>query len=539
MNFTELNLLPELQAALDKAGFVECTPIQAAVIPAVLNGKDVSGLAQTGTGKTGAFVIPLIERILRFRKGEGGDRVPQNWRKNSFVLVLVPTRELATQVEAAIAQFGGHAQMRSAVIVGGTHYDDQRRALTQGFEFIVGTPGRLLDLYKSHDLDLNSVGAIVFDEADRMFDMGFKDDMKFILRRVPRDRHFLLFSATLNFDVVNTAYQFGAEPMEFNLSRDQATAEGVDHEILHVGQEDKPAFLLSVLKKYGPEQCIVFSNFKHNVSRIARFLKTNNIDAIEMSSLLSQHQRNKVLEAFRSGKKEILVATDVAARGLDIKGIDLVVNYDLPDDPEGYVHRIGRTGRAGTRGKAIGLVSDRDVDALMRIETYLKEKVIVGWLDDTELIKEFASFPPPEARSPRQGRFQRPHKPEGPRSRPPHRKPSEGRPQKSHSGNGQHRSQTGHASTPSKPTHDSHSSHSHEHRDRRSGRHRGLQTESSSHPTKKSGPRHHSQGEKAHRHERHAKPHTTTVHRRPLKKTSDKSAGLGQKVKNFFTKLFR
>jgi ATP-dependent RNA helicase RhlB len=197
----------------------------------------------------------------------------------------------------------------------------------------------------------------------------------------------------LNFDVLNTAYQFGAEPLEFNVSRDQATAEGVEHEILHIGQDEKPAYLLSILKKLSPQQCIVFSNFKNNVGRIAQFLKANGIEATAMSSLLSQAQRNKVLEGFKTGKKSILVATDVAARGLDIKGVDLVINYELPDDCEGYVHRIGRTGRAGTSGKAVGLVSDRDVDALQRIENYLKEKVKIGWFEDSEILKEFQPFP--------------------------------------------------------------------------------------------------------------------------------------------------
>ncbi|MDZ4676074.1 MAG: DEAD/DEAH box helicase, partial [Oligoflexia bacterium] len=393
MKFAEFDLRPELLEALSAIGFTECTPIQEAVIPSVLKGKDVSGLAQTGTGKTGAFVIPLMDRILRLRAGETGERVPTNWKKNSFVLVLVPTRELAAQVEGAVSQFGKNASMRSVVIVGGSAYDDQKKALHQGVEFVVGTPGRILDLYKSHDLDLNGVAAIVFDEADRMFDMGFKDDMTFILRRVPRDRQFLLFSATLNFEVLNTSYQFGAEPVEFNMSRDSVTAEGIDHSILHVGQEEKPMFLLALLKKFDPKQCIVFSNFKHNVTRIAKFLKNNGIEAMEMSSLLSQAQRNRVFESFRSGKKQILVATDVAARGLDVKGIDLVVNYDLPDEAEGYIHRIGRTGRAGGSGRAVGMVSDRDVDALGRIEAYLKDKVKVDWLEESELIKEFKPFP--------------------------------------------------------------------------------------------------------------------------------------------------
>ncbi len=408
MKFAELDLRPEILSALEELQFAEATPIQETVIPHILKGKDVSGLAQTGTGKTGAFVIPLLDRWLRSRDKEVSpevvegqpagpdrtDRIDKEWKPNSFYLVLVPTRELAAQVEEAVTLLGKNSGAKSVMIAGGNSYDDQKKALREGVQFVVGTPGRLLDLYKSHDLDLNGVRAIVFDEADRMFDMGFKDDMKFILRRVPKDRQLLLFSATLNFEVQNTAYQFGAEPIEFNVSKDQATAEGIDHEILHVGHEEKPMYLLSIIKRMSPQQCIVFSNFKNNVTRIAKFLKDNGVEATAMSSLLSQAQRNKVLETFKTGNKAILVATDVAARGLDIKGVDLVVNFELPDDPEGYVHRIGRTGRAGTHGRAVGLVCDRDVDAMARIETYLKEKLKIGWYEEADLVKEFAPFPP-------------------------------------------------------------------------------------------------------------------------------------------------
>src|SRR6185312_12077829 len=281
--------------SIEKLGYSECTPIQALSMPHILSGKDMAGLAQTGTGKTAAFVIPMMDRILKSRISQENlseeqktalvGRFFPEWRPQNFVLILVPTRELAEQVYENIQKLGEASGLRGFAIYGGTGYDKQKEAVKSGVEFVVATPGRLIDLYKEHVVDLKQVRAIVFDEADRMFDMGFKDDMKFILSRVPRERQYLMYSATLNFDVLNTAYQFGAEPIEFNVSRDQATAEGIDHEILHVGQEEKPMYLLSVLKKYAPQQCIVFSNFKHNVSHIARFLKNNNIDAIEMSSL--------------------------------------------------------------------------------------------------------------------------------------------------------------------------------------------------------------------------------------------------------------
>jgi ATP-dependent RNA helicase RhlB len=239
-------------------------------------------------------------------------------------------------------------------------------------------------------VDLKQVRAIVFDEADRMFDMGFKDDMKFILQRVPRERQLLVFSATLNFDVMNTIYQFGSEPVEINISRDQTRAENVTDEIFHVGSDEKPQHLLSLLKKHNPKQAIIFTNFKMSVERIAKFLVDNGIPAMAISSLLTQAQRNRVIEQFKAeNDMNILVATDVAARGLDIKGVDLVINFELPMDSESYVHRIGRTGRAGTTGHAYSLVGDKDIESLSRIEDYLKHKINVGYLENDQLIKDF------------------------------------------------------------------------------------------------------------------------------------------------------
>ncbi len=564
MNFAELDLRPEILEALESMGFKETTAIQETVIPHLLKGKDVSGLAQTGTGKTGAFVLPLLDRWLRSRDKETKeDRVDAEWKPNSYYLVLVPTRELAAQVESAIRDFGQKTNVKSVVVAGGNSYEDQKRAIHEGVQFVVGTPGRLLDLYKSHDLDLNGVRAIVFDEADRMFDMGFRDEMKFILRRVPRNRQLLLFSATLNFEVINTAYQFGAEPLEFNISRDKATADGVDHEILHVGSDDKPMYLLSILKKQNVQQCIVFSNFKNNVGRVAKFLKNNGIEATAMSSLLSQAQRNKVLEGFKTGGKACLVATDVAARGLDIKGVDLVVNYELPDDPEGYVHRIGRTGRAGTLGKAVALVSDRDVDALQRIETYLKHKIKTGWYEDSELIKEFSPLPRYDDDGPKPatgGRFSgRPPRREGSSSGGrPSLRPSAPRGPRTSSGP-QHSGPRHHANpptsaapatgTPRAP--DNRGAYAGQHRDRKTGRHQGPQgaAPSGSGPrTAASVPRHHQAAKST------STGHQNSAHkRRPLNKSSHRTSvaaaqkksaatpqkGITGKIKGLIGKLFK
>lgn len=369
-------------------------------MPLLLEGRDVAGLAQTGTGKTAAFLIPLMERILRStptdqvlspeEREKTHQRVFKDWQARNFILVLVPTRELADQVYDNLTKFSEFCGLQGVCIYGGTGYDRQREGLRNNPQFVIATPGRLIDLYKEHQVDLKQVRGVVFDEADRMFDMGFKDDMTYILHRIPRDRQFLVFSATLNFDVLNTAYQFGAEPTEVNISRDQAKAENVKDFIYHIGQDEKPQVLLSIIKNQNPQQAIVFTNFKHSVERLARFLNDNGVHGMAISSLLSQAQRTRVMQQFKTANSlNVLVATDVAARGLDIKGVDLVVNYEMPSDPESYVHRIGRTGRAGANGTAISMVSDRDVEALMRIEEYLKHKVEVSHVDDTNMIKDF------------------------------------------------------------------------------------------------------------------------------------------------------
>lgn len=400
MKFSELGMQPEIMDALGQLGFEDCTAIQETSMPHILEGKDVAGLAQTGTGKTAAFLLPLIDRILKANagygagEGENPERAFTKWEKNHFILVLVPTRELAEQVFENFNKFKGNTGLKGVSIYGGVAYDKQKQALNNGVEFVIATPGRLIDLYKEHLVDMRQVRAIVFDEADRMFDMGFKDDMKYILQRVPKDRQFLVFSATLNFDVLNTAYQFGAQPIEVNVSRDQAKAENVVDKIFHVGFNERPGYLLAVLRKHKPRQAIVFSNFKMNVARIAKFLTDNGIPAVGISSLLTQAQRNRVMEQFKGeNDQNILVATDVAARGLDIKGVDMVINYELPDDAENYVHRIGRTGRANEKGLAFSLVSEKDIEALSRIEDYLKYKLEKDWLEDAELVKDHKPFP--------------------------------------------------------------------------------------------------------------------------------------------------
>lgn len=583
MNFKEYQLHPQLQKALDDLKFEKPTDIQSQTMDLVLAGRDVAGLAQTGTGKTGAFLIPTIDRVLRSmeafkdsqKEGESwreepppqdettadaeseaphskqadtieaekketpGDEIERplfnNWEPRNFILILVPTRELAEQVQTNTQAFTKGTQLRSVAVYGGTSYDKQKAAFESGVEFVIATPGRLIDLYKEHFVDLKQVRAVIFDEADRMFDMGFKDDMKYILRRIPQERQFLVFSATLNFDVLNVAYEMGADPVEINVSRDQATAEHVADELFHVGHDEKPAYLLSILRKRQPKQAIIFSNFKRNVERIAVFLTRNQIPAVGISSLLSQSQRNRVMEQFKGASDQnILVATDVAARGLDILGVDLVINFELPDDPENYVHRIGRTGRAGQEGHAFSLVSDRDVDALARIHDYLGRKIDTAWLEDSEIATEFERFPserdvdpvrPQRKESRGEGRSSR-----GPR-RNDRNRGGEGRPDRKPKG-------PRNKNKDFKKRNDATSSPQDSHRDRKTGRHQSQPQPQQQVASSANGA--HKPANKANFKKRKQRPQRR--YSRPggqgSKSQPTPPASLGQKVSSFFKKLF-
>ena len=391
LNFSSFNFAPELNEVLAQIQFLTPTPIQSEAIPIVLQKKDVAGLAQTGTGKTAAFLLPLIDRILSSLSDSPGERAFDGWSKHNYCLILVPTRELAEQISEAVETFSCN-KITSAVVIGGKDYEEQIQKIRSGADFIVATPGRLIDLYKEKKVDLSFVKACVFDEADRMFDMGFKEDMIYLLNRIPSNRQLLMFSATMNFDVLNVAYEFGSEPVEINIDRDQPRAENVHDKIFHVGIEEKPKYILSLIQKYNPDQAIIFSNFKRNIPKIEKFLIENKVKSLGISSSLNQNQRQRVMSRFKGGEVKVLVATDVAARGLDIEGVDMVINFELSDDAENYVHRIGRTGRAGKKGIALSLSSDKDVEALSRIEEYLDEKIEVGWLEDQELIEDYKAF---------------------------------------------------------------------------------------------------------------------------------------------------
>ena len=539
MKYVDLNLDSRLQTNITNLGYTDATPIQVQAFEPIISGKDVAGLAQTGTGKTAAFLIPIIERILKAETAPEHERAFKDWKAFNQVLILVPTRELADQIHENIVKLTAGTGLKSATFYGGTGYDKQKEALSGNLQFMVSTPGRLIDLYKEHHVDFKKVKAIIFDEADRMFDMGFKDDMKYILSRIERTRQFLVFSATLNFDVLNTAYQFGSEPVEINISKDVAKAENVKDMIYHVGNHEKPQFLLSIFKKESPTQTIIFTNFKNNVDRVAHFLTDNGIPAMGISSLMSQAQRTQVISRFKeSNNQNVLVATDVAARGLDISDVDLVVNYELPQDCESYVHRIGRTGRAGKEGKAFSLVSDRDVESLYRIEEFTKKKIETGYLEDAELVKDFKQLTDSEPKFKKsfdRGGSDRKPGGRGPRPERGDRKP--GGYNKEHDGK-----QSAHPRGEKKPHHQNrddrpkHDKKPHPKHDQ-AHPHAAAKHE---HGKGKSKHEHKPHGEKTH----HSKPHSKVTpahlankrvgsHRKPVPQ-----AGLVNSVKSFFKKLF-
>lgn len=377
MNFHNFPLHPTLLENISAAGYQQATDIQLQVLPLALEGKDVSGLSRTGTGKTAAFLIPTLHRLSTLEK----DRL---------ALCLSPTRELAQQIQSEANRLAKNLEIPTVSIVGGMSSEDQVQALKDGARLITGTPGRIIDLFKEKMLDLSKVDVLVFDEADRMFDMGFVKDMQYILSKVNPQRQILLFSATMNFSVLNMIYEYGADPTEINVSRDQVTADKIEQVLYHVGDEEKPAALLGVCNKHCKENgsIIVFVNYKERVGWVAALLTKNGIPAQSLSSMLRQDKRNKTIEGFKTGKFRALVATDVASRGLDVDDISLVVNYHLPEEAATYVHRIGRTARAGRDGIAVNICSSEDAYNQMRVEEFLGKKIPVQWFGDDELPKE-------------------------------------------------------------------------------------------------------------------------------------------------------
>ncbi len=372
LTFSSFELHPALQAGLEGAGFTRCTPIQALTLPVALAGGDVAGQAQTGTGKTLAFLVAVVNRLLS--KPALADRKPEDPR----ALILAPTRELAIQIHKDAVKFGSDLGLRFALVYGGVDYDKQRELLQQGVDVIIATPGRLIDYVKQHKVvSLHACEICVLDEADRMFDLGFIKDIRFLLRRMPErtTRQTLLFSATLSHRVLELAYEHMNEPQKLVVEAETVTAARVRQKLYFPADEEKIPLLLGLLSRSEGARTMVFVNTKVFVERVARSLERAGYRVGVLSGDVPQKKRESLLNRFQKGQLEILVATDVAARGLHIDGIKYVYNYDLPFDAEDYVHRIGRTARLGEEGDAISFACERYAMSLPDIEAYIEQKI--------------------------------------------------------------------------------------------------------------------------------------------------------------------
>jgi ATP-dependent RNA helicase RhlE len=369
-SFSELSLSPSLARAVAEMGYETMTPIQAQAIPVVLEGRDVMGAAQTGTGKTAAFSLPLLQRML---KHENASTSPA--RHPVRALVLLPTRELADQVADQVKQYAKYTQLRSMVVFGGMNMKPQTAELKTGVEVLVATPGRLLDHIEAKNCVLNQVEYVVLDEADRMLDIGFLPDLQRILSYLPKQRTTLLFSATFSPEIKRLAGSYLQDPVTIEVARSNATASTVEQHFYRVDDDDKRATLKKILLDRELKQAFVFVNSKLGCARLARSLEREGLNTTALHGDKSQDERLKALEAFKSGAVDLLICTDVAARGLDIKDVPAVFNFDIPFNAEDYVHRIGRTGRAGASGLAVSFVSARDTRLMVDLEKLLDKKI--------------------------------------------------------------------------------------------------------------------------------------------------------------------
>jgi ATP-dependent RNA helicase RhlE len=369
-SFSELSLSPAIERAVAEMGYETMTPIQAQAIPVVLEGRDVMGAAQTGTGKTAAFTLPLLQRML---KHENASTSPA--RHPVRALVLLPTRELADQVADQVKLYAKYTNLRSTVVFGGMDMKPQTAELKKGVEVLVATPGRLLDHIEAKNCVLNQVEYVVLDEADRMLDIGFLPDLQRILSYLPKQRTTLLFSATFSPEIKRLANSYLQDPVTIEVARSNATASTVEQHFYRVEDDDKRAVLKQILRERGLKQAFVFVNSKLGCARLARSLEREGLNTTALHGDKSQDERLKALEAFKTGAVDLLVCTDVAARGLDIKDVPAVFNFDIPFNAEDYVHRIGRTGRAGASGLAVSFVSGRDARLMGDLEKLLGKKL--------------------------------------------------------------------------------------------------------------------------------------------------------------------
>lgn len=399
MSFASLGLSAPILDAVKASGYDTPSPIQAQAIPLVLKGKDVMAAAQTGTGKTAGFTLPLLENL------SNGPRVKPNQIR---ALVLTPTRELAAQVHDSILTYGKNLPLRSAVVFGGVKINPQMMKLRKGVDILVATPGRLLDLYNQNAVRFNQVEVMILDEADRMLDMGFIHDIRKVLSYMPEKRQNLMFSATFSPEIRTLAKSIVHNPSEISVTPRNTTAATVEQYICPVDKKKKPALLAELIKENQWHQVLVFSRTKHGANRLAKQLDDNGIPATAIHGNKSQGARTKALAAFKDGKVQTLVATDIAARGIDISSLPYVVNFDLPNVPEDYVHRIGRTGRAGANGLAVSLVAADEIGELRSIERLINKELDRKLIDGFEPVHDL----PPSLFGQKQPKIKKP-KPNG------------------------------------------------------------------------------------------------------------------------------
>ncbi len=401
MQFSELELSPSIVRGVEDEGYHTATPIQAQTIPYTLAGRDVLGCAQTGTGKTAAFALPILHRLASKRpKGMGKHRGPQP--RPIRCLVLSPTRELALQIGESFDTYGKHLPLRQTTIFGGVNQSRQVQALKAGVDVLIATPGRLLDLIDQGYVRLNSVQTLILDEADRMLDMGFIHDMRKVVKLVPRERQTLLFSATMPKAIRDLAKAFLRDPAEVHVAPQSTAADRVEQSVYFVHKKHKPELLAHLLDTQPVERAIVFTRTKHGADKVVRKLHQAGVESAAIHGNKSQNNRNRTLERFKSGAIHVLIATDVASRGIDIDGVSHVINFDLPHEPESYVHRIGRTARAGAAGTAIAFCDEDERPLLRDIERVLGDKVAVR--DDHPAYRAVATAPAVQPRSARGGR---------------------------------------------------------------------------------------------------------------------------------------
>jgi superfamily II DNA/RNA helicase len=399
MTFTNLGLAEPILRALTEERYTEPTPIQAAAIPVVVSGRDLIGIAQTGTGKTAAFALPILNRLA----ASEGRPAPKSCR----VLVLSPTRELSAQILESFRTYGRYLKRSSTLAIGGVPMGKQIRALAGGVDILVATPGRLMDLLKNRAIGLDWVEVLVLDEADRMLDMGFINDIRKIVARLPKERQTLFFSATMPPEIASLASEMLRNPARVAVTPPATTVELIDQRAIHVGRAGKPGLLAQVLSESGVDRALIFTRTKHGADRVVRGLEDAGIAADAIHGNKSQGQRERALAGFRNGKVRTLVATDIAARGIDVDGISHVINYDLPNIPESYVHRIGRTARAGATGIAISFCSPDEVPFLRAIERAIRQQIPATASAGSVAPAAGAPIPTDAERPERQGRRRR------------------------------------------------------------------------------------------------------------------------------------